>query len=338
MMYQTLRQSFLPPKKRASAFSLLEMMVAMFVLVVLLGIIVAITNSVSQTVLWTSSKIDAFASARSAFDLLSRRLSSATLNTYWDYDDPLNPTVYRRKSDLHFLIQQNKENPGYGQELYFVSPEAFADSTAMRSTSGLLNACGFFVQYNNNDSFRPGVYKADRWRYRLMQGFEPTENLEIYKTASAIPWFADISNGNKIVNSAVTPLADNVIALVVWPRLSLQEDENGDALTKNFGYDSKYNATTVPQPRTAAQLPPTVQVSMISISEGAAIRLNMDAPGSGWKAPPSKMEDILKDRFDDVAQYADDLAAVSDALSLEKIEFEVFNMSVTLREAKWNEK
>lgn len=341
MMYQFPKNSFPQRKEHASAFSVLEMMVAMFVLIVLLGIIVAITNSVSQTVLWSSSKLDAFASARSAFDLMNRRLSTATLNTYWDYDNPLAPTVYRRKSDLHFLVRQNVQNPDYGQELYFVAPEAFSTATANRSTSGLLNACGFFVHYSDNNTFRPTGYGNARWRYRLMQALETTENLAVfqYDPASAAPgpfqWMSGISNGTS-VNPAVTPLADNVIALIVWPRLSVQDDAEGDGLSSNYQYDSRLNATLVPQPRTAAQLPPTVQVTMVTISEGSAIRLNMSSTA------PTKIEKALgpngsDEKFVNTADYAANLANLSKTLSDENIEFQIFNTTVTLREAKWSD-
>lgn len=325
----------------ARAFSLLEMMVSMFVLIVLLGIIVAVTNSVSDTVLWSSSKLDAFASARSSFDLLTRRLSTATLNTYWDYQYPKKadgtpdttktPLRYIRQSDLQFLIQPNAQNPGYGQELYFQSPESFSMDTGSRTTRGLLNASGFFVQYCNNDTYRPETVSAPRWRYRLMQGFEPTENLEVFELPNA-DWINRIKNGGSTVSPNVTPLADNVIALIIWPRVSALE--TGATLSANYNYDSRKDADSDPQPATANQLPPTVQVTMVTLSEASAIRMD-----TGSATRPKAIEDALVGKFEisDQEHHTADLQELSEQLTAAKAEYHIFNTAVTLREAKWSD-
>lgn len=344
MSYQINRTSRFSGRKHA--FSLVEMMVAVVVLAILLGIIAAITSTVGKTVRWTSAKIDAFASSRSAFDLMGRKLSTATLNSYWDYDDPLNPSLYRRESNLHFLVRQNRQNSGYGQEIYFTAPESYSVDAGVQSLSDLLNACGFFVEYGNNDGFRPGTVTKERWRYRLMQGLQPTENLMIYNASPPATtvkadiqsywttywndreWITDISPDG----TAVAPLADNVIALIVWPRLSAGEDPDGLRLTEDYQYDSKSDQFLVPQPVTANQLPPTVQVTLVTISEASAVRLDTKS-----NTPPAAIENALSGKFTDPAKHEDDLEAMADSLTAARVEFQIFNTSITLRESKWSD-
>lgn len=342
------------PNRRA--FTLVEVMVATTILVLLLGILLSITNSIGTTVGRTSAKIDAFAGSRATFDLVGRRLSQATLNTYWDYDNPLDPTVYLRQSDLHFLVTQNSQNPGYGQELYFQSPLTYSGDPAVRTTSGLLNACAFYVQYGGSLGFRPGTESGspERFRYRLMQAVQPTDELDIFAASpparsdnsawaaywnsywTTHAWTSSLENrGTAGLAPSVTPLIDNVIAFIVWPRLPATDDAVGADLTTDFQYDSKKNAwptsATDKQPITANQLPPAVQVTMILVSESSAQRLNTDSP-----TPPKVIEDALSGRFDRVSDYQTDLKDVSDELAKNHIEFQVLNTTVALRESKWS--
>ena len=78
--------------RRASAFTLIELLAATAVFIVLLGIILAVTNSVSATIRHSTAGLEASSAARTGFDLINRYLSQATLNPYWDYDNPLAPT------------------------------------------------------------------------------------------------------------------------------------------------------------------------------------------------------------------------------------------------------
>jgi uncharacterized protein (TIGR02599 family) len=312
----------------------------MTILIILVGIISSIGNLVMNTVTRTSSKIDAFASARAGFDILNQKLTQATLNTYWEYDNPLNPSLYRRASDLQFVVRQNVQNSAYGQEVYFPSPEAYSKQSGVQSVDGLLNACGFFVEYGSNASFRPtALSRASklRYRYRLMQGFQPTENLSIYSrpySSSSNGWITDVCNYPPPASSgtSVTPLADNVIALIVWPRLSSADDSTGAKLAPNYQYDSMEGAKLTPQPITANQLPPTVQVSMVIISEAAASRIDTNSD-----TPPAIIEEALKGKFTDVRQYKADLDTLSTALSAKHIDFQVFNTTVPMRESKWSD-
>ncbi len=264
-------------------FTILEMLVATTVLVLLLTLIMSVLNQTTSTIRQSTAQADAFTAARSAFDLVTRHLSQAILSPYWDYDSPTSPTRYLRQSDLHFVVRPNTQDAGYGQEVFFQAPDGFSRSASYQSASGLLNACGYRVVYGNDDTFRAASSSAPRWRYRLMQSLQPAEGLQVFdnKSVSNPPW----------IQSALTtelPVAENIIAMIVWPRLSTGDDPNGTSLTSNYQYNSRENATAKPQPSTANQLPPNVQVTLVAISEAAAARLDTRSSSA-----PSEIQSAL---------------------------------------------
>ena len=67
------------------------MLVSMAIITFLLVTLLSVTNHISGFFQSTKGKIEQFREARSAFESISRRLSQATLNAYWDYDNPQNP-------------------------------------------------------------------------------------------------------------------------------------------------------------------------------------------------------------------------------------------------------
>lgn len=333
---------------------MIELLVASSVLILLLSLLLSATNSASTTIRYATVKIEAFSSARAAFDIVSQKLSQATLNTYWDYYDASGnrrtsatayfvPATYGRASDLQFLVRQNKKNESYGQEIFFQAPEAFSANLAYQSTQGLLNACGFFVRYGSNATFRPNVMKdvtgSLRWRYRLMGVIESTENFNIYQKAPTddTSWADAISSEDTDPNDSskplTKPLVDNVIALIAWPRLSLEDDPDGTKLTDNYSYDSQNSGgATATQRTTFGQLPPTVQVTMVIIDEASASRLD-----TGNSSSPKILEDALKGKFRSVSQYQRDLDDLGTALSANHINYQILNTSVILRESKWSQ-
>lgn len=298
------------------AFTLVEMMAATAVLLLIMSIIAGVMNQASTSVRAASSKVDIFQSARLAFDVMTNHLSKATLNTYWDYDDPSNPAKYVRKSDLHFLVTR----PNSSFALHFASPNGYSQNSIYANTSGLLNAIGYYVEYGNDSAFRPTFSNdrlPDRYRYRLMQGLQTTEEFALFSDPAG--------NWITAVDDIALPIANNVIALVVWPRLSIREDSVGSTITDKYTYDSRAGA-----PIQRAQLPPVVQVTMVVISESSAARLNSGA------MPPALIEDALQDKFEDVTKYDDDIAQLEKDLAGADIQYEILTSSVAMRESKWS--
>ncbi len=354
--------------RQCASFTLVELLVAMSVLVLLLAIIAAATQGTALAVHKASGKLSTYAAARSAFDTINAKLAQATLNTYMDYyatnasgvgylqtnTATFVPTIYGRASNLQFLVKQNA-NPavgfnaagtasgtGYGQEIYFQCPDAYSTDSAYQSEQGLLNACGYYVQYCSDSGFRPSIITSSRWRYRLMQAIEPTESLQVLADAVSdnTAWTGNIANtgpGATLAADAI-PLADNVISMVIWPMLPSALDATGTSLAPNYIYDSQLspapalNGGVVVQPLTAHQLPPIIQVTMVVIDEASAARIDTKS-----STPPTVIENALQGKFVSASKYAADLASVENSLSASHIGFEVLNTSVVMRESKWSQ-
>jgi len=312
-----------------------EVLVGTAILLLLLVMLFSVITQTSNTVRRASAQIDAFQAARTAFDTIAQKLSAATMNTYWDYYDATNgrrttnnaatyqPARYGRASDLQFLVQTNGS---YGQSIFFATPETVSADTTKDQTQGLLNALGYYVQFGNDDSYRPaGLVSQQRYRYRLMQALQPTENFGIY---AGNTWTSGVTN-------FAWPLVDNVIALIAWPRKSLIEDAAGTSISPYYTYDSRTNlpnSATQPVPIQYAQLPPSVQLTMVVIDEASATRQQAIAGTS----EPNAIKQALTGKFTDVTQYQTDLNSLQTALTAAHINYRVLNSTVTLRESKWS--
>jgi uncharacterized protein (TIGR02599 family) len=180
------------PVNRMRGFTLVELLVGMTISVILIIIMLAVMTQMSSSVRTADSKIDAFRSAQAGFDLMTQKLSDATLNTYYDYDSQVAPTTYLRRSDLHFLIEQNANlttvfpsaNAHSGQSVFFQAPTGYSNSSTYANTPGLLNACGYFIQYGPNSGYWPSIFTTSNqtahYRYRLMQSIQATEFNSIF--------------------------------------------------------------------------------------------------------------------------------------------------------------
>jgi len=97
------------PTSCRNGFTLVEVLVST---VLIVAIMVLLLGTVDQTQkLWARSRSKAvqFQSARAAFEVMSRRLSQATLNAYWRANDAEGKTLtranflFRRQAELQFL-------------------------------------------------------------------------------------------------------------------------------------------------------------------------------------------------------------------------------------------
>src|SRR3954452_20334103 len=101
-------------RPRASGFTLIELVASAAVITLLMLMLVQMSKSTADT--WSKglSRAEEFRESRRAFETVTRRLATATLNTYWDYEypkgiDPANPrdippTGYQRQSELRFRV------------------------------------------------------------------------------------------------------------------------------------------------------------------------------------------------------------------------------------------
>src|SRR4051794_41666065 len=97
-------------RHRAPGFTLVELVASAAVITLLMLMLVQMSKSTADT--WKNgiSRAEEFRESRRAFEMVTRRLATATLNTYWDYeyasnakpDDP--PTRYRRPAARRFPL------------------------------------------------------------------------------------------------------------------------------------------------------------------------------------------------------------------------------------------
>jgi len=362
-----------PPSPRAAGFTLVELMVSVSLLSVVALILVSMTNSTASTWRYTTGRIEQFRGANTAFESITRRLSQATLNTYWDYLDASGnprtasnapsfvPKRYGRASDLRFIsgsmtggakkliASGSLRRPTHG--VFFQTPLGFVDDTASFSgLENLLNTWGYYVEFRDDAATRPAFVPTTlvpaRHRYRLMELMQPSNSLSIYNYISKSPspyvaktWFTDALPTTAAVPSATAPpspihiLAENVIAMVVQPKLSKKEETlTGKVLSKDYYYDTT-TTNTDPEINPKNQLPPIVQVTLVAIDETSAARLEKGS------TPPA-FDASLNTLFLDSTKFDADLETLQTQLrdASPPINFRVFTSSVSIRGAKWSRK
>lgn len=187
MNYQSTNRS-----ARRAAFTLVEMLVSITFLVILMMLVTQLVGIVQRGWVRTSSRVSQFREARLAFDLISRNLSQATLNTYWEmrYDslgkdqalqDIKSARSYFRQSELQFvsgptsqLITSAGSSGLYpGHAVFFQAPLGVTELMQQAPASGgggggaanntantenlvnLLCARGYFVEWGDDTPYRP---------------------------------------------------------------------------------------------------------------------------------------------------------------------------------------
>jgi uncharacterized protein (TIGR02599 family) len=361
------------------------MLVAVAILALILVLVLSITDQTSKIWKHSTAQIQTFQNARAAYDTMTMRLSQATLNTYLDYynssyqsrasylaSTPTGtfvPAYYARNSDLHFVVDQAStlvpldktatpaqtaaNHPGHA--VFFQAPLGFTlTPTTYGNLPNLLNACGYFVEFNSDKSSFPTFISAtstvsERYRYRLMEFLPPTESNAIYNTASSGTspaayehWFTNLLP--PVVtqpNVPVRMLAENIVALAILPELS-PHDQTGatqtSLVTNTYTYDSRAG-NIITNELTHDQLPPLLRVVMVAIDEPSAIRLNPN----GNQYPPALISNLnifkttsSNPPTDPNADINADVNTLTQALSAQKVTYRVFDTDIALRGAKWS--
>jgi uncharacterized protein (TIGR02599 family) len=337
-----------------SAFTLVELMVACAVLAVMLILISVTIGQVSKGVKTSTEKVDAFQSARTGLESVTRAVSVATLNTYLDYyvsnstyqprgSSTNPPQFYGRQSDLHFLAT-NLGNGGLTtlsglttvtHGLFFQAPLGYSTNTNS-TPPGAVNGCGFFVAFGNDPTKPTNSAFAgllDRPRFRLYQWLPSSDSLSV-----------DLNTG-RLTNSTwitptngVRPLAENIIAFVV----RMPDTSSGSIATNatDYGWNSLTNWTSAMtnQPSQMHQLPPLINVTMVAIDEAAANRLiNPTVTDVTTAITALGLPSDYTSRFTNNSQYDTDLQMVESALVARKIPYRVFTTTIPLRGSRWSQ-
>lgn len=198
-----------------NAFTLVELVISSALIVAILGLLLSSVDQTRRVVNSTTARVAQFQSARAGFDAMTRNLSQATLNTYWDLDfDPAsgNPTGYRRQSDLHFILRKSAQTSAADSffdttdeakfpthSIFFQAPIGMTSLVETGSTvqarqyralSNLLSVVGYYIKWDEDLNLPrfilPNAATPDtalvprRLRYRLMEVIQPGETMMVY--------------------------------------------------------------------------------------------------------------------------------------------------------------
>ncbi|HAA88843.1 MAG TPA: prepilin-type cleavage/methylation domain-containing protein [Verrucomicrobiales bacterium] len=337
------------------AFTLLELMVSMVVLSLIMLLVFRMLDSTTRTWSNAQARVSTFKEARVAFEGMTRRISQAMLNTYFDYQYPGNnprqrPRGYERKSDLHFISGKSEDLLAAGKYpthcIFFQAPLSFSVDPKNRSFGSLLNSWGYFVERNTDKAQIPEFFPSgtiqDRERYRLMEFRPPTENMKVYasdlKTRYNTDWFKeDIigTEGGTLTEGGrpfSMPIAENIIALIIEPKNS-SAIEAPNTLAPEYEYNSRrYQVKRNAKDPTKHQLPPLVEVTMVAMDERSALRLEQTMGSLASDLVPPGL-------FQEVKDYDDDLKELQEKLDSFRppITYRVFHETVGIRASKFSD-
>ncbi len=375
----------------STAFTLVELMVSTAIISLLMLILAAMVNQFSQTWRYTTNRVESFQAARDGFESMTRKLSQATLNTYWDlyYVNVAGrqaPKDFIRQSQLRFVsgpvAKLAPTNNRYTHAVFFQAPLGMVnDRASLSAMRNLLNTWGYFLEEGDDSLLRPSFLEGRvplRTRCRLMELMQPAEAMSVYDldpkgATTQVPGDQLVWFRSALVASPrpVRALADNIVALIIWPKLANADentrwDQGKSPLSPNYLYDSslltfksqRFGSATAPvylndgatlmnqtdlqeaadiNPKN--QLPPIVQVTMVAIDEQSAIRLE----DSGKKDGVIKLTDGLFQvacrpgtRSSQVTQYTQDLQTMEQRLVTAKVSYRIFETNVLIRGAKWS--
>ena len=192
--------------KRLFAFTIIELLVSMSIVMVLLVVLFQMVNQTSAIWRYTSGKVEQFRGARAAFESITRNVSQATLNTYLDYDrskDDASKLAYVRQSELRFLCGPATKLLDQGvadgakvvsQAIFFQAPLGFVQSfgtdgkpSKYYGLDNLLNSWGYFVKQGDDSQLRPDILGAlvpTKTRYRLMEFMQSSDRMTLYAYTS----------------------------------------------------------------------------------------------------------------------------------------------------------
>ena len=350
------------------AFTLVEMLVSM---VIMSFIMIALVSALGQTQnLWnqTQDRAEKFREARIGFETVSRRLSNATLNPYWGYDDADNPTEYARQSELHFVVGPSEvildaSRKNCGSAVFFQAPFGYGGEEAGARGGGIdyeklddaLNCWGYYVEYNSDSEIdrplRPDfldsspVTSAERMRFRLMEYRQPTERLALFdddfaagkalseslSSSDINRWFSD--SMTRVENSS--PVAENILTMILTPRApgkvtgqSLEETD----IAPDYHFDSRryqWEKENSLSGITRHQIPPVIDMTLVALTEASWKRFD-EAGGDAIG-----LLEFVNSLFSKSGRFEKDLKTLEEKLAGLNLDHRMFSTTIALRSGKW---
>lgn len=375
-MHASARPSSVIPSRRSPAFTLVELLVSMTVLVVLMTLVTQVVGQVQKTWLSSNTRVAQFREARTAFDLITHNLSQATLNPYWDTDtgglsEDANrqsqiPTKYVRKSDLQFVTGRASNlvqaAPNRDQAhlpffaVFFQATLGVTQTPDYERMQNLLCGRGYFIQYGDDRAFRPPFVTRDTNRFRLMEYSPTAEQNQIYYDAlNHLPvsrWYQDAGaavdqnaeanasgggTSTAVVRGFTRPVAENIVALIIAPRVSNQQAQSSGKeahwIANDFNYDSTQVANTSGSSSntqgTQHLLPPLVDVIMIAIDEASQDSFTTD--------DVTQLQGVFSSAGNlDTSLTTAQGVLINRAPPKKPVNFRIFKTTVEIRAARWS--
>jgi uncharacterized protein (TIGR02599 family) len=220
------------PARKYAGFSLIELLVSVAVLSLVMVLVFQMLERTQVSFKKARDSVSEYKDARNGFDAITRRLSQATLNTFWQVNKNSSnvATKFQRESDLHYIsgpasVLLGAPPPDAGERtthaMFFQSPTGYsevvsktgvaANSLEYGNFSNLLNGWGYFVEFGTDTIDRPQYLNSldnaprPRARFRLMEFSQVAERLQIYaeqlrskttgqSTAAINKWFLNDTN------------------------------------------------------------------------------------------------------------------------------------------------
>lgn len=320
--------------KRGAAYggALVELLASTAVAGLMMVIMVQALGGVQRA--WSNTQRSAGreTTTQQALATLSSMTSSATLNVRQHFDLPLHPAQLVTDSDLHFVC-------GPASELLPGMAHAAGDAVFFQrvNNEGLVEGCGFYVQYGGDFDRAPEGLRSTlepRRRFRLMQFREPAARLGLFQPASMnqsvskmatlvrrdelYAWFRQPLTDPAASLEHTAVVADNVVALLVRPA----PDDQRCYDTRRFQWDGQSPESA----RSRHALPRSLELTIITTDETDWARLQASGQGSA----ELKIEAFLRTHFQagtDRQADAADLRRVGDGL---KLQMEVSSITVSL--------
>ncbi len=354
---------------KGRAFTLVELLVSMAVLSLFMIVLLLLTDSVQKLWRRSSGSTESFASARAAFDVMTRRLSQATLNTYLDYYDSSGsrrpaitststaaekaaadafvPASYGRASDLHFrsglasgILGSGTNSAAHG--VFFLAPLGYTDNHAnYRDLPNLLNPVAYFVEFADDSAEVPQFLKNGgvpaRSRYRLVEVVQPAQEFTGYPALSD----TDPGNDNNWISAAGGLkgsvhkhfLAENVIAVVIRPELA-EQDTAAAGLSEAWNLTNGYSYNSRAGRTAAKDKMQFAQMPPLIRLVMVSVDERDAARLTNGNTPPAAFD--TSDLFVDPDKLEENLATLESRLVAARVQYHVFSSVISLRAAKWS--